>query len=167
MEARKLGFDVVIKRSGNGSDRRQAFITMKCEKSGMCHPPIRKLKYDDIRSRKYECPFKLCGYLKENNTWKFNVVYCIHNHALSDKLVDYPIVCRLIPEEKELVFDMTLNMVVPRNILATLKQKKPQNVSNIKQVYNMRSRNNKAVRCQISEMHQLLKLLEDDRYMSW
>lgn len=47
MEARKLGFDIVIKRPDNGSNRRKPFVTMRCERSGMYVPPICKLKRDD------------------------------------------------------------------------------------------------------------------------
>lgn len=45
----------------------------------------------------------------------------LHNHALSHKLVDHPIVCHLILAEKELVSNMTLNTVRSKNVLATLK----------------------------------------------
>ncbi|XP_050914631.1 uncharacterized protein LOC127129506 [Lathyrus oleraceus] len=43
-------------------------------------------------------------------------------------------------EEKECVADMTLNSVQPKNILVTLKRKRPENISNIKQVNNIRYR---------------------------
>lgn len=87
--------------------------------------------------RKHGCPFKVRGYRKENNTWKFNVVSGVQNHYLCHKFTEYSIVCRLNPEDKELVSVMTLNMVSPQNILEMLKQKIPQNVSNIKKIYNV------------------------------
>lgn len=121
MKAEKLEFGFVIGMSDNGSDKRQAFVTMRCDKIGTYQPPIKKLKHDNIKSRKCECQFKLHGYHKVNDTWKFNVVSGIHNHVLCQKLVNNPIVCHLIPEKKELVLDMTLNMVALKNILATLK----------------------------------------------
>ncbi|XP_050919456.1 uncharacterized protein LOC127136999 [Lathyrus oleraceus] len=120
-ESRKLGFIVVIKKSDNGSNIRQAFITMICERSGTYQPRIRKLKQDVTRSRKYECPFKLHGYHMTDETWKLNVISGIHNHALTDKLVGHPIVCRIVLEERKLISDMTLNMVASKNILASLK----------------------------------------------
>lgn len=67
-----------------------------------------------------------------DETWKFNVISGIHNHASDDKLVGHPIVCRLVSEERELVLDITLNNVAPKNILASLKWKWFINVSNIK-----------------------------------
>lgn len=105
------GFRVVIRRFDNGSNRRQTFVTMICKRSGTYQPLLQKLKHNDTGSRKCECSFKLRGYRKTNDTCKFNVVFGIHNHALCHKLVKHLIVCRLISEEKELVSDMTLNMM--------------------------------------------------------
>lgn len=67
------------------------------------------------------CPFKLHGYLMANNSWRFNFVCSIHNHEMCRKLSNHPIACRLKYEEEEIVYDMALNMVEPKNILATLK----------------------------------------------
>ncbi|XP_058783307.1 uncharacterized protein LOC131657983 [Vicia villosa] len=139
---------------------------MVCERKDTYQPNIRKLKRDDTRSRKYECPLKSRGYYMVDETWKFNVIYGIHNHALNDKLAGHPIVCRLVPGGRELVLDMTLNMVASKNILASLKWKIPLNVSNIKQIYNVHTQDNKAVRGPRSKMQQLLKLLEDGDYVS-
>ena len=66
-EASKWEFGVVIRRSDNGSDRRCAFVTMRCERSGKYKPPLLNFKRDDTGSRKCECPFKLHGYLLTNN----------------------------------------------------------------------------------------------------
>lgn len=101
-----------------------------------------------------------------DETWNINVISNIHNHTLTNKLVVHPIVCRLVLEDMELVSDMTLNMVSLKNILMTLKQKRPLNVSNIKQIYNMCAWDNKVVRGPRFEMQQRLKLLEDEDYVS-
>ncbi|XP_050889822.1 uncharacterized protein LOC127095132 [Lathyrus oleraceus] len=122
-KASKLGFGVVIRRSDNDSDRRCAFVTMTYERSGKYLPPLRNFKRDDTESRKCECPFKVYGYMLANKSWRFNVIYGLHNHDLCEKLVVHPIVCRLMPEEKECVADMTLTLVQLKNILATLKRK--------------------------------------------
>ncbi|XP_050890066.1 uncharacterized protein LOC127095415 [Lathyrus oleraceus] len=121
MEASKLEFSVVIGRSDNGSDRRCAFVTMTCERSGKYRTPLWNFKRDDTDSRKCKCPFKVCGYMLENKNWRFNVICDLHNHDLCEKIVGHPSVCRLMPEENECVVDMTLNLVQPKNILATLK----------------------------------------------
>ncbi|XP_050878109.1 uncharacterized protein LOC127081920 [Lathyrus oleraceus] len=117
MEASKLGFSVVIRRSDNGSDRICAFVTMMCERRGKYKPHLRNFKRYDTNLRKCKCPFKMCGYLL-------------------------------------------------KNIIATLKRKRPENISNIKQVYNIRYQTNKALKGDRSEMQQLLKLLDYNSYMS-
>lgn len=66
-ESVKLGIDVIVNRFDNGFDIRHAFVTMRCERSGKYQQPIRKLKHDDTRLRKCECPFKVHGYHKTNS----------------------------------------------------------------------------------------------------
>ncbi|CAK8562804.1 unnamed protein product [Lathyrus sativus] len=61
---------------------------------------------------------------------------------------------------------MALNQVQPKNILATLKRKRYENISNIKHVYNIQCRYNKALRGDRSEMQKLLKFLDDNNYVS-
>lgn len=102
----------------------------------------------------------------ESNTWRNNVICDIHNHDMRHKLVSHLIACLLNPEEKEIISNLTLNMVQPKNILTTLKRKRPQDISNIKQVYNVRSQNNKAVIRDKIQMQQFLKLLDDNHYVS-
>lgn len=99
---------------------------------------------------------KLHGYCKVNDTWKFNVISSIHNHVLQIELAVHPIVFHLKPEEKENILYMYLIRVAPKNILACLKQKRPESVSNIKQVYNVCYRNNMGRRGPRTEMQQLL-----------
>ena len=82
------------------------------------------------------------------------------------KISGHPSVCRLKPEDKTCISEMTINLVPPKNILATLKRKEPENVSNIRQVYNIRYQTNKAIRGDRSEMQHPLKLLDDNSYVS-
>ncbi|XP_050875558.1 uncharacterized protein LOC127079180 [Lathyrus oleraceus] len=60
---------------------------------------------------------------------------------------------------------MTLNWVQSKNILATLKRKRPGNIVNIRKVYNIWYQNNKALRGDKTEIQQLLKLLDDNSYV--
>lgn len=46
MVASNLGFGIVIGRSNNGLNKRQPFVTMRCERNDTYVPPIRKLKWD-------------------------------------------------------------------------------------------------------------------------
>ncbi|XP_050918559.1 uncharacterized protein LOC127135989 [Lathyrus oleraceus] len=139
MGTSKLGLRVVIRRSNNGSNIRCAFVTMTCERSRKYRTPFRNFKRDDTSSRKCECHFKVRGYKLANKNWRFNVICGLHNHDLCEKLVGHPSVCRLIPEEKECVADMILNLVQPKNILATLKWKRSENISNINYVSRYRT----------------------------
>lgn len=165
-EASKLGFVVVIGRSDNGSDERVAFVIMRCERSGKYTTPLRKFKREYTGSRRCDCLFKLRGYLLSNNKWRFNVICGLHNHDMCDKLFGHPIACLLMPEEKGIVSDMTLNTVQSKNILATLKHKRLGNISNLKQVYNICVLNNKALRGDRTEMKQSLELLDDNNYVT-
>ncbi|XP_050876712.1 uncharacterized protein LOC127080436 [Lathyrus oleraceus] len=140
---------------------------MTCERSRKYNPSLQNFKRDGAGLGKCECPFKLCSYMLVNKKWRFNVICGLYNHDLCQKLVGHPIASRLMPEEKECVSDMPLNLVQPKNILVTLKRKRSENISNIKQVYNIRYQNNKALRGDRSEMKQLLKLLDDDNHVSW
>lgn len=69
--------------------------------------------------------------------WLHNHDIWLHNHDLCEKLVGHPIAYQLMPEEKECVVDMTSNLVQPKNILPILKRKRLENISSIKQVYNI------------------------------
>ncbi|XP_058776039.1 uncharacterized protein LOC131650342 [Vicia villosa] len=117
MVGRKLGFGIVIGRSDNGSNRRQTFVTMRCEQSGMYVPQIRKSKREDTRKRKCGCRFKMREYCNVDEMWKFNVISGTHNHAYKTKLVGHPIVCRLKLEEKKNVSNMSLIRVAPEKYL--------------------------------------------------
>lgn len=61
---------------------------------------------------------------------------------------------------------MSLIRVMPKNILVDLKRKKSESVSNIKHVYNVRYQNNMAIRGTRIKIQQLLKLLDDNHYIS-
>ncbi|CAK8567943.1 unnamed protein product [Lathyrus sativus] len=141
-------------------------MTMLCERSGKYQTPLQNFKREDTGSRKCEFPFKLCRYMLARKKWIFNFMCGVHNHDLCLKLVGHPSVCRLKPEEKVCISDMTLNLVQPKNILAILKRKQTDNISNIKQVYIIRYLSNKVIRGDKTEIQQLLKLLDDSSYVS-
>src|SRR4051812_14488292 len=90
----------------------------------------------------------------------------MHNHALDVKLHGHPMACRLSRKERNVISDLTIVKVAPRNILADLKRKKPDSFSNIKQVYNERHNLKVLNMGPRSEMQQLLKLLGDNNYVS-
>ncbi|XP_058764901.1 uncharacterized protein LOC131638361 [Vicia villosa] len=141
-EASKLRFGCVIKIYDNGSDRIGAFVTLACERNEKYRPSLQNFKREETCSR---------GYWLTNNKWKFNVICGLHNHDLCEKLVGDPIPCRLMPKEKKYVYDMTLNLVQPKNILATLKCKRLGNIVNIRQVLSRRYQTKLALKGDITE----------------
>ncbi|XP_058774208.1 uncharacterized protein LOC131648473 [Vicia villosa] len=160
-----IGFSVVIGRSDNGTSRRNAFVTIVCERSGKYHLPLKKYKRDDTSTRKCECTFRIRCYKLSNLKWRCSVICGLHNHDLYAKLQGHPIACRFGLEEKTSIKDMSLNFVQPKNILATLKRKEPDNIANIKQVYNQQYRSRKESMGDRSEMQHLLKMLDDNKYV--
>lgn len=84
-KAAKLGFSIVVGRSDNDYDKRHTFVTPRCKTSGNYTKSIWKLKRDDADSRRWECPFKLCGYLMviihEHLMWFviYIIITCVTN----------------------------------------------------------------------------------------
>src|SRR3954469_23639805 len=165
-EASKVGFRIVILRSDNENSRRKAFVVLNSEQGGSYAQSNRVLKHEDTGSRKCGCPFKLRATRRVDDLWRLTVICGIHNHALDSKLHGHPMACRLSREEKNVISDLTIIKVAPCNILADLKRKKPDSVSNIKQVYNERHNLKVLKMGPRSEMQQLLKLLGDNKYVS-
>ncbi|XP_058726817.1 uncharacterized protein LOC131598208 [Vicia villosa] len=120
-------------RSDNVTNKRQAFVTMRCKRVGKYVSKIRKLKHDDTGSRKCESPFKLHGSCRVDGTWWFSVICGKHNHASNTKPQGRPIVGRFKLDEKEITLEISIIKFATKNILANLIWKRPQNVSNIKQ----------------------------------
>src|SRR3954468_290877 len=127
-EASKVGFGIVILRSDNGNSRRKAFVVLNCERGGSYAQSNRMLKHEDTGSRKCGCPIKLRATRRVDDLWRLTVICGIHNHALDFKLHGHPMACRLFRKEKNVISDLTIVKVAPRNILADLKRKKPDSV---------------------------------------
>lgn len=102
---------------------------MSCELCGQYKETLWKLKCYDTKSRIYRCSFRLRGYYTTINVYKFNILYGVHNYELDHKLGDYPIVSHLDGEEKKIFVEITMNMVLSKNILTTLKRKRPDIVT--------------------------------------
>ncbi len=164
--AQKLKFTIIVRRSDNGGDKsRKPFFVLECERSGKYVPPKKKLKADSTGTRKCGCPFRLRGYYaKETKLWHMTVVNGIHNHELDTELEGHLVAGRLKPEETLLVNEMTKNLVQPRNILSTLKERDPENTMSSKQCYNARYRYKAKLRASMSEMQHMFKHLSDNKY---
>jgi hypothetical protein len=71
------------------------------------------------------------------------------------------IVGQLKREEKETMDELTQNLVAPKNILATLKERDPENKTNQRQIYNARYRLKLSMRASMTEMQHLFKKLAE------
>ncbi|CAJ2651984.1 unnamed protein product, partial [Trifolium pratense] len=167
-QAEKLHFTVVIVRSDQGLVSGKPSFVLGCERGGAYRPSNNKAKkkvsIEERGSRKIGCPFRLRGYLPKSKEWNLTIVSGIHNHVLDKALQGHLVAGRLKPEEKEMVVEMSGNLIPPRNIMSTLKKRNPDSVTSIKQLYNAKHRLKLAARGSRSEMQQLLKCLEENNY---
>ena len=112
-------------------------------------------------TRKCSCPFKVKGKpIGDNEGWMLHVICNSHNHPLSVNMQGHPYAGRLNEKEKTLLGDMTKSLVKPKNILLTLKEHNENNVTTIKQVYNVRYAYRTKTRGSCTELQYLIKLLE-------
>ncbi|KAI5443694.1 ADP-glucose phosphorylase [Lathyrus oleraceus] len=140
---RENGFTVIIQRSDNGGTGkkkigRKTTVILGCERSGKYR------QYKDALARKTGtkkcgCPFRLRGRpVRNGDGWKVNVVCGFHNHEVIETAIGSTYAGRLSGEEKSLVDDLTRSMVKPKDILQTLKERNEENLTSIKQIYNVR-----------------------------
>lgn len=112
-------------------------------------------------TKKIGCPFLLQG-VKLNNDdddWLLKVICESHTHQPADQLEGHSFAGRLNKEEEALLFDMTKNMIKPRNTLMTIKEKNKDNVSTMKMIYNVRQRHRVVEKAGRSQLQQLMKRL--------
>ncbi|KAI5439307.1 hypothetical protein KIW84_024907 [Lathyrus oleraceus] len=168
---KKVGIDnkvtVIISRSDTetGKRGRSNKIIFGCDKGG-------KHKISDSgtqsASKKCGCPFKIRSTpTKDGSGWKIDVKYGLHNHGLPDRLEGHSFIGRLTTDEKQHVVDLAKRHVAPRNILLSLQDKFPENVTRITQVYKHKSVIEKEIRGPRSEIQHLFKLIEDAGYVYW
>lgn len=72
-----------------------------------------------------------------SNVRKFIMVCGVHNYDLDQKLINHHIFDLINVDEKKFIAEMTMNLIHSKNIVVTLKIKKPDNVTNIKNIYNV------------------------------
>ena len=83
----------------------------------------------------------------------------MHNHKLDKELVGHKILGRLKEEERKFVNDMTKYNMAPRYIIYALKDKDPDNLTSITQIYKVRATYKMNKRGAITEMQMLLGLV--------
>ncbi|KAI5389562.1 hypothetical protein KIW84_075013 [Lathyrus oleraceus] len=132
---KEVGIDnkvtVIISRSDTetGKRGRSNKIIFGCDKGG-------KHKISDSgtqsASKKCGCPFKIrLTPAKDGSGWKIDVKCGLHNHGLPDRLEGHSFIGRLTTDEKQHVADLAKRHVAPRNILLSLQDKFPENVTRI------------------------------------
>ena len=94
------------------------------------------------------------------------VICGLHNYDFGETLVGHSYARRLRPDEHGLVVDMTKSQVKPSNILLTLKENNEDNVTTIKQLYNIIYTYKKLFKGSKTELQQLMMLLKRDQYIT-
>ena len=165
-EARKVGSSVVIGKSDNGGNGRNAFVTLICERGGTY------IEYNKLQKRnkiagsvKCGCPFRVRGYLLIAGYWSLKVNDGKHNHDMAEVLKGHKTVGRLNPNEKDILRNLTDSNVPPRHILTSLRKRNSKTATTIKHIYNARTRHRKSVRGPRSEMQHLMKSLVEHKYV--
>ncbi|KAI5387086.1 hypothetical protein KIW84_073298 [Lathyrus oleraceus] len=161
----KVTFIISRSDTETGKRGRSNKIIFDCDKGG-------KHKISDSgtqsASKKCGCPFKIRSTLgKDGSGWKIDVKCGLHNHGLPDRLEGHSFIGRLTTDEKQHVADLAKRHVAPRNILLSLQDKFPENVTRITQVYKHKSVIEKEIRGPRSEIQHLFKLIEDAGYVYW
>ncbi|XP_057444454.1 protein FAR1-RELATED SEQUENCE 5-like [Lotus japonicus] len=162
------GYVLVIARSDYAISGGKVFVTIKCAKHGIYRPykDPNTFKYKKTASQKTDCKFNLKGRpAKGDRMWRLKVMDGKHNHEPAKSLVGHPYVGRLTEEEKGLVDTMTSTWTPPRQILATLKENNPGNLTTITQVYSCNKRFKKEERGPLTEMQHLMKKLVEAKYV--
>jgi len=162
----------VIRRSDCGGEgKRRPRVILACERSGnyrSCKSSeTTGVKSDangdtkkcskDTGTKKCGCPFLLKGInIGDGDDWKLEVVFGVHNHAISEYLQGHSFVGRLSEEENALLVDMSKSLVKRKDNLVTLKDRDAMNFLTMKTIYNARIRNRTKEFAGRTQMQQLL-----------
>ena len=99
--------------------------------------------------------------------WKVMVRCGLHNHRLDKDLKGHDILGRLKDHERKFVNDMTKWNMAPRYIVASMKDKDPENLTRVTQVYKARTTYRTIKRGTLTEMQMMLSLIHKEKYMCW
>ncbi|XP_058758563.1 uncharacterized protein LOC131631810 [Vicia villosa] len=110
---------------------------------------------------KVKCPFILRSMPSESR-WKIIVRCEFHNHMLAKDLNGNAVLGPLKDYKIKFVNDMTKYNLAPKYIVAALKDKDPENLMSINEVYKAY---NASKRCPLTEMKHLMNLIHEDKYM--
>ncbi|XP_060969793.1 protein FAR1-RELATED SEQUENCE 6-like [Cannabis sativa] len=172
-KGKQHGIIIVIKRSDSGESRK-ARIKFACERSGSYRQQMKtiegkKRKIDRRTStKKCGCPFLLSAQkLATADDWTLTVVCGFHNHSIAKHLEGHSFAGRLTLEETKILVDMSKCNIMPREILAVIKEKNKCNVSTIRTIYNARQKHRIREKAGRSQMQQLMRKLSEHNYIEW
>lgn len=163
----------MIKTSDTGGNGRKARVLFSCERGGSYRKfkstGVKKQKRQKVAgSKKCGCPFALKGQKSANSDdWKLEVVCGVHNHPIEEHPGGHSFAGRLSHEETMLLVDLSKNMVRPKDILNTLKERDANNVSTIKTIYNAFHKHKVAEKVEKSLLQQLITKLSEHQYIKW
>lgn len=114
---------------------------------------------------KTDCPFGLvANYYKTNDIWRLRVQRDEHNHPYASTLEGHPYAMRLEDDEFHLVEELSKYNVQPRYILSTIKARNPDNVSNVRNVYNAQTKIRAVIRGDRTQIQLLMSHLTRTGY---
>jgi len=164
-KARKLDFSTVIGKFDNGGKGRSAFVSLKCERGGLCTEYKRKTQREIAGSVNCECPFLMRGYFLIADDWSLKVGDGRHNHDMKDVLKDHKTTGPLTPNERVHLHEMVDSNVPPRQMLTILRKRNHTTSNTIKHVYNACHIYRRSIRGTRTDMQHLLKSLVDNDYV--
>lgn len=120
-------------------------------------------------SKRCGCKFTLKAkpLLPPSSDWKVRVVYGIHNHEPHKSLFGAAIFGKFTKEERSVVGEHLSLGVKASKSLEALKVRFKNNLSNISQLYRTRNSIRKAKRGSMTEMQQLMTLIQANHYLCW
>ena len=91
----------------------------------------------------------------------------LHNHPLTDTIIDHSYDDRLKDEEQKIVEDLIKSRVNPKEVLTTLKQRNKENKSTFSTIYNAQQKFRGTKTEGRSAMQQVMHLLYENGYIEW
>ncbi|KAL5730924.1 [histone H3]-lysine(4) N-trimethyltransferase [Ranunculus cassubicifolius] len=174
---KECGCIIVIRKSDHPTTGRKPRLFLGCERGGKYRTHKKAVaNQDDIKrrkrksgSKKCDCPFVLRGVCLSGplDQWKVTVECGHHNHPLATDLNGNAYGGRLTAEERQVLFEMTLNGVKPKQVLTVIKERDPNNSSKLQHIYNARARLKTVEKNGKSQMQQLMPLLDENDYIEW
>lgn len=118
--------------------------------------------FDGSYSMKVKCAFMLIS-LPSGSGWRVTSEF--HNHKLAKDLDDHDVLGHLKDNERYFVNGATKYNVVPIYIIVALKDKDPENLTSVTQMYKEIYTYKTSKRGSFIEMQYLSSLIHEEKYM--